>query len=107
MYYGTYAKDKYPTEGYGDEGLQLLNLKEMGLEGATSIPKDIPSGDDSIEDAWKKANFGFAVSPVIGLTVKYSYFAFRLTYQYRWSIQSKLKDFMGTSRLSVGVGVAF
>ena len=107
MYYGTYQDSKYPTKGYGDEGLQLLDLKKMGLEGATSIPKDIPSDDKDIEDAWKKANFGLAVSPVIGLTVKYSYFAFRLTYQYRWSIQSKLKDFIGTSRLSVGIGVAF
>lgn len=111
MYYGEYAKDKYPTDGYGDEGLQLLDLDKMGVDKtATTMPKDIPTGttkDDDIEDAWKHTNFAFAVSPVVGLTVKYSYFAFRLTYQYRWSIQSKLKDFMGPSRLSIGVGVAF
>ena len=101
MYYGTYLKDKYPTIGYGES--DLLDTKEMGND--LTLPKsEIP---EQYEDGWKKANFAFGVSPVIGLTFKYSYFALRLTYQYRWSIQSKLKDFVGTSRLSVGVGVAF
>ena len=101
MYYGTYAKDCYPKIGYGES--DLLDTKEMG-DDVTLPKKEVPS---QYEDGWTKTNFAFAVSPVVGLTVKYSYFAFRLTYQYRWSIQSKLKDFMGPSRLSIGVGVAF
>ena len=62
---------------------------------------------DKNEEAWTKMNLGLAVSPVIGLTVKYSYFALRITYQYRWSIQKDLKDFIGDSRISIGAGVSF
>ena len=87
MYYGKYAKDQYPVVGYGEDN--LLDTK------------------DRDEDDMKKANAAIAISPEIGVTAKYSYFALRLTYQYRWSIQSKLQDFMGRSRLSIGVGVAF
>lgn len=100
MYYGTYKDDKYPKAGYGEN--DLLDSK-MGED--LSIPKE--SIPEKYEDAWKKANLAFAISPVVGITAKYSYFALRLTYQYRWPIQSKLQDFMGSSRLSVGVGVAF
>ena len=100
-YYGTYLDDQYPKIGYGEN--DLLNTKKMGTD--LTIPKDeSPSGH---KDAWENANHVFAISPVIGITVKYSYFAVRLTYQYRWSTQSKLKDFMGVSRLSIGAGVAF
>lgn len=101
MYYGTYLDDKYPQIGYGET--DILDTKEMGTD--LTLPKtEIP---EKYKDGWEKANWAFAVSPVIGITAKYSYFAFRLSYQYRWSIQSKLKDFMGSSRISVGVGVAF
>lgn len=101
MYYGSYKDNCYPEVGYGESN--LLDTKEMGED--VSLPKkDIP---EDYKSGWTKANVGVAISPVIGVTAKYSYFAFRLTYQYRWSIQSKLKDFMGVSRLSVGVGIAF
>ena len=101
MYYGSYLSDKYPEKGFGET--ELLDQKEMGSD--LTLPRnDVPA---NYEDGWKKANFAFAVSPIIGITAKYSYFAIRLTYQYRWSVQSKLQDFMGRSRLSVGVGVAF
>ena len=103
MYYGTYLSKKSPKTGYGEKEWNLLDTKEMGDDLKT--PRD--EAPEDYKDAWTKANFAFAVSPVIGITAKYSYFALRITYQYRWSVQKDLKDFMGDSRLSVGVGVAF
>jgi tetratricopeptide (TPR) repeat protein len=101
LYFGKYLDKCYPVVGYGESN--LLDLKEMGPD--VTLPKnDVP---ENYEDGWKKTNFAFGVSPVLGITAKYSYFAFRLTYQYRWSVQSKLQDFMGRNRLSLGVGVAF
>ena len=101
MYYGTYKDDHYPVKGYGES--ELLDVKKMGED--LALPKsEIPS---SYEDGWKKSNIAFGISPVVGITAKYSFFAIRLTYQYRWSVQSKLQDFMERSRLSFGVGVAF
>ena len=99
MYYGTYADKKYPKVGYGEEA--LLNAELMGN---LPLPKE---PEEAYEDAWQKANYAFAISPVIGLTVKYSYFAIRCSYQYRWSLQKDLKDFVGTDRVSIGVGIAF
>lgn len=103
MYYGTYLDKKYPKKGYGEN--DLLDTKEMGTDLDLTKYKDAPP--EEYKDGWTKANFAVAISPVIGLTVKYSYFALRVTYQYRWSIQKDLKDFMGDSRLSVGAGIAF
>lgn len=103
MYYGTYKSKKYPKIGYGE--IELLDTKEMGED--LDLKKYNDEAPEDYKDAWTKANFAFAVSPVIGLTVKYSYFALRITYQYRWSVQKDLKDFIGDSRVSVGAGVAF
>lgn len=89
LYYGTYEEDNYPK------------YKNDAIEDQTDMD------EKEIDKANKKSNFAFAVSPVVGICAKYSYFAVRLTYQYRWSIKSELDDFMGTSRLSFGVGVAF
>ncbi len=102
MYYGTYKKKNYPKVGYGKAEQELLDTDKMGedLEPKEKI-------DEKYEDAWKKANFAGAISPVIGITAKYSYFALRLTYQYRWSLKSEQADFIGKSRFSVGIGVAF
>ena len=102
FYYGTYQSKKYPKVGYGET--DLLDTKEMGNDLHT--PKD-NFADDNVEKAWKHTNVAFAISPVIGITAKYSYFALRLTYQYRWTVESELDEFMGKSRLSLGVGVAF
>ena len=55
----------------------------------------------------QKFNAAFAASPVIGLTIKYSFFAIRGTYQYRYSMKKELEDFLGQHRFSVGVGFAF
>lgn len=101
MYYGAYLDDKYPKVGYGEN--DLLDTKKMGDD--LTIPQnEVPS---NYKNGWTKENLAFAISPVIGITVKYSYFALRFSYQYRWSIQSKLKDFMEENRLSIGIGVAF
>lgn len=101
LYHGTYLNKKYPEKGYGEH--DLMDVTKMGDD---LSPKD-EFTDDEVEDAWRKANFAGAVSPVVGLTVKYSYFAFRLSYQYRWSFKSELADFIGRNRISVGIGVAF
>ena len=101
MYYGTYLKKVYPEVGYGEDS--KLDAKKMGTD--LSLPKD--EAPDAYEDGWTKANYAIAVSPVIGVTVKYSYFALRLTYQYRWSVESKLQDFIGRNRFLIGAGIAF
>lgn len=109
MYYGTYLDKKYPKIGYGKEDYSYLDIEKMGGQDLVNQakPKLAEVPNENYEEAWTKANFAAAISPVIGLTIKYSYFAIRATYQYRWTIQKDLKDFMGDSRLSVGVGVAF
>ena len=107
MYYGTYAEKKYPKKGYGNEDMQYLNFKEMGDEALVAQATQLDEAPEQYKDAWTKANYAFAVSPVIGLTVKYSYFAIRGTYQYRWSVEKDLQDFIGNSRFSIGVGIAF
>ena len=107
IYYGTYLSKHFPKKGFGET--ELLDLGKMGLDKNPNLTKEEIelSTKDDLVDAWRKANYALAVSPVIGITAKYSYFAFRLTYQYRWSIESKLSDFIGNNRLSIGVGVAF
>ena len=107
MYYGTYSDNKYPKKGYGKEEWQYLDVKKMGYEELLEMADKLDEAPDKYKDAWTKANYAIAVSPVIGLTVKYSYFAIRGTYQYRWPIKKELKDFIGASRFSVGVGIAF
>ena len=58
--------------GYGED--DLLDTKEMGTD--LKLPKaEIPKGHES---GWEEGNSAFAISPVIGVTAKYSYFAFRL-----------------------------
>ena len=66
-----------------------------------------PNGtlDGEVDD--KKVNVGWAISPVVGLCVKYSYFAIRFSYQYRFAMESNLKDFIGKQRFTIGVGLAY
>ncbi|MGM9707885.1 MAG: hypothetical protein ACI3YM_09830, partial [Prevotella sp.] len=96
IYYGTYLDDNFP--GYKDHEMEKVEKTEYMT-------------DDEYERELKKletkSNLAFAVSPVIGICVKYSYFAIRATYQYRWALKSQLDDYIGKSRLSFGVGVAF
>ena len=86
FYYGKYLDKNYPY--YKDSQVESTTLD--------------PNGDD-----YKHFNFAPAISPVVGLTIKYSYFAIRGTYQYRFTLKKGLQDFMGQHRVSVGVGVAF
>lgn len=88
MYYGEFQDDKYPTKNYSKNSVEDQN--------------NLVEGGDL-----KKANVALAVSPVIGLVVKYSYFAVRATFQYRFSIKKELEDYLGTTRFSVGAGFAF
>ena len=105
-YYGEYNKDAYPKKGFGAEEFSLLNLTKMGKDLADlSLPfKDVPK---TYEDGWTHNNTAIAVSPVVGITLKYSYFALRATYQYRWAVQKEQQDFIKKSAFSIGVGVAF
>ena len=116
MYYGEYDKDKkgnkfYPNKkGLADD--PISQLKEIMNETDEEIDAKYAGESRESEyqkrdDAFKHLNFASAISPVAGLCVKYKYFAFRLTYQYRFSLKSELDDFVGKSRLSFGVGVAF
>ena len=107
MYYGTYLDKKYPKIGYGQEDWQYLDTKEMGDESILGQAGQLKEAPEKYQDAWTKANLAFAISPVFGITAKYSYFALRLTYQYRWSVEKDLQDFIGNSRFSVGIGIAF
>lgn len=82
-------------------------MKEMGDEALVTMATQLDEAPEKYKDAWTKANYAFAISPVLGITIKYSYFAIRATYQYRWSVENDLQDFIGNSRFSVGVGIAF
>lgn len=88
MYYGNFQKDKYPGKDY------TKDTKMADLEGT----------DD---DRLTKTNVAFAWSPTLGLMFKYSYFALQFGYQYRFSIKKGYEDFMGKSRFTLGLGVAF
>ena len=106
MYYGTYIDKKYPKKGFGKEEWGYLEASKMGYESYPGT-KDLESIPEKNKDAWTHTNLAAAISPVIGITAKYSYFAIRMTYQYRWPIEKELKDFIGANRFSVGVGVSF
>ena len=107
MYYGKYQSKKYPTKGYGEDEWDRLEQKEMGDEEVLKTAKGAQEPPEKYKDGWTHANFAAAISPVIGITAKYSYFAIRLTYQYRWSLEKNLADFIGKDRLCIGFGVAF
>ena len=87
LYYGEYKDDKYP----GEDGKPLSQ-------------DDLVSNHDEEQD---KVNAAFSINPEIGVTVKYSFFALRLTYQYRFALEKQLEDFLGKHHIMVGVGVAF
>lgn len=100
-YYGDYKPNGldekiYPNkDGIPDDPEHKLIVGDEQKDGS------VYTNDDS------KTNLAWAISPVVGVAVKYSYFALRLTYQYRFAMDSNLKDFIGQQRLSVGVGVSF
>ncbi len=107
MYYGTYAKDNYP---YNKEKHDLNSTGSDTMfdsDGNLSQPSEDDEDDASRYKAWKKLNFAMAISPTVGLCVKYSYFAFRIGYEYRFAIKNKYQDFIGAHKVTVGLGVAF
>lgn len=85
LYYGDYMKDKFP----GKDG------------------KPVAADDLDPRGKLSKTNAAFYINPELGITAKYSYFALRLTYQYRFALKKDLEDFIGKHRIIVGVGVAF
>ena len=89
VYYGQYEEGKFP-------GKEKDQAKEE-----TMIVKE-----DGVLDT-KKINVGVALSPAIGLLVKYSYFAVRATYSYRYSFNKDLQEFINPHRISLGIGLAF
>lgn len=105
---------------YGDYKKNDSDIDEI-FPGADGIPNDPngvlkPSSEYESANSKKqaiytendtKANLGWAISPVIGICVKYSYFAVRLTYQYRFAMDSNLKDFIGKQRIGIGVGISY
>ena len=101
LYYGRYQDKMYPVKGYGE--IDLLDTKKMGSD--LTIPRD--EAPINYEDEWKHANLAFAVSPVIGVTLKYSFFTLRASYQYRWTVKKYLQDFMCRNRVILGIGIAF
>ncbi len=62
--------------------------------------------DIDLEDG-QKFNAAVSVNPEIGICVKYSYFAARVGYSYRFPINNALKDFLGQHCFSLGIGFAF
>ena len=72
------------------------SYKELTFEDQNKNDKDI-----------KKVNIAYAWSPTLGLMFKYKYFALHFGYQYRFHLKSGVKDYLGTSKFTLGVGVAF
>ena len=99
MYYGNYKDDYVPNA----DGLPV-NIKDKNkvVPESEAFKSSTSDKDDNL-----KLNAAVAISPVVGLCVKYSYFAIRLSYQYRFVMKKELEKFMGTQRLAIGVGVAF
>ena len=98
MYYGDYKKDYVPN---ADGRPVNVNDRSKVVDEKEAF-KDKKDDDDEL-----KLNAAIAVSPVLGICVKYSYFAVRVSYQYRFVMKKELEDFMGTQRIALGIGVAF
>lgn len=109
LYYGTYKDGNYPMyEKHELEPYQYPTTWDYNT--GTEIPVENLSQEDKDKVKKKadtKANVAFAVSPVVGITAKYSYFSLRLTYQYRFSFKSELDDFVNKQRFSIGIGVSY
>ena len=101
FYHGTYKGSKYPKIGYGES--DLLDSSYMGED--VSLPKDeIP---EKYEEGWKQRNLAIAISPVVGIDLKFQFIVLRFSYQHRFATPAKLGDFIERNRISFGIGVAF
>ena len=68
--------------------------------------KEADVEDIDLEDG-QKFNAAVSVNPEIGVCVKYSFFAARVGYSYRFALNNVLKDFLGQHCFSLGIGFAF
>jgi hypothetical protein len=85
---------------YFGPGVTVKNYYGYWESGA-NVDKEKPAIDNY------DTNNAFAISPVAGIMFKYSYLAIRATYQYRWATKDDWEDYIGKSRLSLGVGFTF
>ena len=100
MYYGKYKENSGSEKHYP-------NAKGLARNDS-DLDKDMFLNDpEERDEAERHINFAPAISPVGGICIKYSFFALRVSYQYRFTLQKDLSDFIGPQRLSVGFGVAF
>lgn len=103
LYFGPGVTGKIYYGEYSDDYLKNLDKDFFKNKTLEQVKTELGTSEFDAD----KFNAAIAVSPVIGLTVKYSYFAIRLGYQYRFSIKKELEDYLGQHRFSFGVGVAF
>lgn len=112
MYFKDLSGERYPIDKvrldmfeYDDDDVEVKSgqLTDLSEEERKNLAKQY----DTVEDAWKHTNFAFAVTPTIGVCVKYSYVALRVSYQYRIAIPNGTQNFMGRHRVNVGLGIAF
>lgn len=66
-------------------------------------------GEESLskEDLNRHFNAAVAIPITAGFVIKYSYFSIRAGYEYRFSPEKRLENFLGKSRFSIGIGLAF
>lgn len=113
FYYGKYekdldghqlypGKDALPQMKPNDRLAEFLNLDDM-----TDLDDKTYEGIKGFRSENWDTNVAFAVTPEVGVLVKYSWFALRLSYQYRFVFKKDLEDFMHPSKLSIGLGIAF
>ncbi len=101
MYYGKYKSNSSVEKHFP-------NAKGLARDEEKDLHEEMKSDNaEKKADALKHSNFAPAISPVAGICVKYSFLALRLTYQYRFTLEKDLSDFVGPQRLSVGLGIAF
>jgi tetratricopeptide (TPR) repeat protein len=89
---GTSTSSKDYEKGYPMDGESKLDPEQEGWDN---------------EKLSEKIHVGFAIPVTAGIVVKYSWFALRLGYEYRFCPQKRLDEFMGKHRFTIGAGIAF
>lgn len=106
IYFGPGASAKFYYGQFGE-------ITDNGVEKPEIFPKDTKAPDNydgfsaNKDYESRKVNAAIAVSPTIGVTVKYSWFAIRIGYEYRYAIKQRLRNFIGEHRLTLGAGIAW
>ena len=86
---------------YGGRVVSLVVPDKDGKPTPTAEVSDLEDDDG------QKFNMAFSVNPEIGIAFKYSFFAVRAGYSYRFALNSALQDLLGRHVFSFGVGFAF